>query len=154
MWVPFVEDPKDIDGNALRRKQSLTAQKLDALISARQSLAASDTKTAAVLAVAKAFAVNSSGNVVATNRLLSRGGVQFANQPQVRFLPYQEPTANTFDTEKCGVRVHILGPPRDPDLLKKMNPPARAGWLTLNLDEDSAEGRERPRVDNFSIAAT
>ena len=63
-----------------------------------------------MLAAAKAFAVNSSGNVVATNRLLSRNGVQFANQPQVRFLPYQDPAANTFDTEKCGVRVHILGP--------------------------------------------
>ena len=146
VWVPFVEDPKDADGKALRRAQSLTAQKLDALISARQSLAASDTKVAAVLAAAKAFAVNSSGNVVATNRLLSRNGVQFANQPQVRFLPYQDPAANTFDTEKCGVRVHILGPPRDPDLLKKMNPPARAGWLTLNLDADSAEGEDAARV--------
>ena len=144
VWVPFVEDPTDADGKALRRSQSLTAQKLDALIGARQSLAASDTKAAAVLAVAKAFAVNSSGNAVATNRLLSRNGVQFANQPQVRFLAYQDPAANTFDTEKCGVRVHILGPPRDPDLLKKMNPPARAGWLTIDLDADSAEGEDAP----------
>ena len=76
VWVPFVEDLEDADGKALRRAQTLTAQKLDALITARQSLAASDTNAAAVLAAAKAFAVNSSGNAVATNRLLSRDGVQ------------------------------------------------------------------------------
>jgi beta-lactamase superfamily II metal-dependent hydrolase len=154
VWVPFVEDLEDADGKALRRAQTLTAQKLDALITARQSLAASDTNAAAVLAAAKAFVVNSSGNAVATNRLLNRDGVQFANRPQVRFLPYQDPAANTFDTEKCGVRVHILGPPRDPNLLKKMNPPTRAGWLTLNLDADSAEGEDASEWALFNRSYT
>lgn len=154
VWVPFVENSEDADGKALRRAQLLTAQKLDALITARQSLAASDTDAAVVLARAKAFAVNSSGNAVATNRLLSRDGVQFANRPQVRFLPYQDPAANTFDTEKCGVRVHILGPPRDPNLLKKMNPPTRAGWLTLNLDADSAEGEDTSEWPPFNLSYT
>ena len=136
VWVPFVEDPDDPEGKAVRRAQSLTAQKLDALISARQNLAASDTKAGVMLAAAQAFAVNSSGNEKATNRLLSRNGVQFANQPEVRFLPDRDAVANTINTEKCGVTAHILGPPRDPAMLKKMNPPASAGWLTLNLDDD------------------
>lgn len=154
VWVPFIEDLEDADGKALRRAQTLTAQKLDGLITARQSLVASDTKAAVVLAAAKAFSVNSSGNAVATNRLMSRDGVQFANRPQVRFLPYQDPAANTFDTEKCGVRVHILGPPRERVLLKKMNPPTRAGWLTLNLDDDSADSKDASEPALFNRCYT
>lgn len=140
VWVPFVEDITDVDGIALRNKQTVAAAKLTNLIGARQKLAMDDVKASAMLKVAAQFADNSTGNAKATKRLLSQDGVQFANVPEVRFLPKTDDAENTIDIEKCGARVHVLGPPRDPELLKKMHPPARAGWLTLNLDEPEPTG--------------
>ncbi len=138
VWVPFVEDPTDPAAKVLRRAQKAAAQKLAALIEARQRrLAADDTAAAELLGAAMAFAVNSSRNEVATDRLLGRKNTTFANKPDVRYLPDEKRAENTIDIDKCGVVAHILGPPRDPQMIKKMHPPKSAGWLTLNLDDDS-----------------
>ena len=140
VWVPFVEDSKDADAKKLRRAQAVAAQKLQGLISARLAgLTGRDKDAAEKLNAALAFAVNSSGNEKATDRLLSRNGRRFANEPEVRFLPSKTPDENTIKADKCGVRAHVLGPSRDPKMLKRMDPPARAGWLTLNLDDESTE---------------
>jgi beta-lactamase superfamily II metal-dependent hydrolase len=138
VWVPFVEDPDDAAAKALRRAQALTAQKLAALIGARQKrLAADDTKAAEILGAAMAFAVNSGRNQIAADRLLGRAeGRTFATKPTVRYLPEERRTQNRIEIDKCGVVAHILGPPRDPQMVKKMHPPKSAGWLTLHLDED------------------
>ena len=60
--------------------------------------------------------------------------------PWCSTFPAPTPTKNVVDTGKCGVVAHILGPPRDRELLKKMDPPKGAGWLTLNLDDVLGEG--------------
>jgi beta-lactamase superfamily II metal-dependent hydrolase len=136
VWVPFVEDSQDDDAKALRQAQSLTAQKLASLIDARQQkLAANQTGAAEVLAAAMAFAMNSQGNAKATDRLLGRNDTKFATEHEVRYLPDKTASKNTIKADKCGAVAHILGPPRNPQMLKKMDPPKGAGWLTLNLDD-------------------
>jgi beta-lactamase superfamily II metal-dependent hydrolase len=137
VWVPFVENDEDDDAVELKRVHSIAAMKLEAMIATRLSrLAADDSAAANMLDDALAFAVNSRGNEKATNRLLSRNNTTFANEPHVRYLPSRFRAQNIIEADKCGVVAHILGPPRDPDMIKKMHPPARAGWLTLNLDDD------------------
>lgn len=144
VWVPFVEDSKDADAKKLRRAHSLAAQKLQGLINARLAgLTGRDKDAAEKLNAALTFAVNSSGNEKATDRLLSRNGTRFANEPEVRFLPSKTREDNTIEAGKCGVRAHVLGPSRDPKMLKRMDPPARAGWLTLNLDDESTEDSDK-----------
>jgi beta-lactamase superfamily II metal-dependent hydrolase len=156
VWVPFVEDAKDADAKRLRRAQSLAAQRLQGLINARLAgLTRRDNGAAEKLNAALAFAVNSGGNQKATDRLLSRNGHRFANAPEVRFLPGKSPEDNTITAKKCGVRAHVLGPSRDPNMLKKMDPPARAGWLTLNLDDEATEHADEDWQlfnDNYVIA--
>lgn len=136
VWVPFVEDEKDAVAAQLRRVHANAAMKLEAVIKARRALLGANTSAARMLGDALAFAENSRGNERATNRLLSRNGITFKNQPRVRFLPDRFNAHNLIETEKCGVVAHILGPPRDPEMIRKMSPPARAGWLALNLDDD------------------
>jgi hypothetical protein len=88
-----------------------------------------------MLTLAMAMAHNSRGNAKATDRLLGRG-ITFAKQKHdVRYLPDVDKSNNTIRFDKCGVVAHILGPPRDAAMLKKMDPPKNAGWLTLNLDD-------------------
>ena len=137
VWVPFVEDENDEDAKDLRAAQTRTAQKLAMLIDERQQkLAANQTEARQSLDLAMAMAGNSSGNARATDRLLGRNGTTFANATHnVRYLPDKNVSDNTIRSNRCGVVAHILGPTRDPAMLKKMDPPKTAGWLTLNLDD-------------------
>lgn len=164
VWVPFVEDDADADAKDLREAQTRTAQKLAMLIDDRQQkLAANQWKAKNMLTLAMAMAGNSRGNAKATDRLLGRNGTTFAKpEHDIRYLPDKDPSKNTIQSSRCGVVAHILGPPRDPGMLKKMKPPKSAGWLTLNLDDviDAAEpddadaskptAAEKPNADKES----
>lgn len=136
VWVPFVEDETDADAKELREAQTRTAHKLAMLIGDRQQkLAANQTEARLSLAKALAMADNSRGNARATNRLLGRGLGFTKPTHNVRYLPDKDQSKNTISLDKCGGVAHILGPPRDAAMLKKMDPPKNAGWLTLNLDD-------------------
>jgi beta-lactamase superfamily II metal-dependent hydrolase len=137
VWVPFVEDEADADAKALREAQTRTAQKLAMLIDDRlQKLAANQRQARNTLELALAMAGNSRGNAKATDRLLGRNGTTFAKaEHEIRYLPDMDLSKNTIRSSRCGVVAHILGPSRDPGMLKKMKPPKSAGWLTLNLDD-------------------
>lgn len=152
VWVPFVEDPADPAAKVLRRAQAVAARKLKALIEARQhALGATDERAIQKMGLAMEFAVNSSRNEIAMDRLLGRSeSTKFANPPEVRYLPYADGADNRIDVGKCGAVAHILGPPRDPALVKKMHPPKSAGWLTLNLDDDGPLGGAGPSVPLFN----
>ncbi|HYZ67044.1 MAG TPA: hypothetical protein VE666_04430, partial [Mycobacterium sp.] len=96
VWLPFVEDVDDPDGKKIRRAHSLTAQKLAALIGARQQkLAASNNGAAEMLATAMAFATNSRGNARASDRLVGRNDTAFATKHEVRYFPDKDAAKNT-----------------------------------------------------------
>lgn len=155
VWVPFVENDDDPDARGLREAQTRTAQKLAGLIEDRmQRLAANQTEAKHTLELAKAMAVNSRGNARATDRLLGRNGTTFAKPGHdVRFLPDEDSRKNMVKARRCGVVAHIFGPPRDPAILRKMDPPKTAGWLTLNLD-DVVDAADPDDVDTPAPAAT
>ncbi|MGH3331639.1 MAG: hypothetical protein ACRDPJ_10105 [Nocardioidaceae bacterium] len=132
VWLPFVEDESDPDAVALRRAQSDTAQRLLWLIDRRtHNLDPGDWPMAVV--AAQWFALNSFGNADATDRLVGRNGQHFASKHRVRYLPSLIDEENEITVGIDDVAVHVLGPSRDPDDLKDMDPPKSAGWLELNL---------------------
>ncbi len=137
VWLPFVEDLDDPDATALRIRQARAARQLEALITDRQALAAEHSPAARQLVEARAFAANSIGNAAAADRLLGRDGQGFANPHRVLFLPRPDTADDVVDIGRCGIVAHVLGPSRDPGMLKQMEPPSRAGWLQLNLDDDA-----------------
>jgi hypothetical protein len=63
--------------------------------------------------------------------------------------PSATPEEQTIATTIENVAVHVLGPPRDPAFLKRMNPPAQAGWLALDSDADLIS---RPEKSLFGTA--
>lgn len=131
VWVPFVEDVDDPDAVALRQTHAKVTNRLLALLDQRTQNLDPGAWPAAVV-TARWFAANSRGNDVAADRLLGRNGRGFASTPRVRYLPSKDPADNTIDLGISGVTAHVLGPSRDPADLKRMEPPARAGWLTLD----------------------
>jgi beta-lactamase superfamily II metal-dependent hydrolase len=143
VWVPFVEDSQDDDAKALREAQTDAANHLLALLEQR-TLGLDPGAWPATLTAAHWFAINSSGNAQATDRLLGRNGRGFATTPTIRYLPAKEPAAKIIPTTIKDVSVRVLGPPRDPEFLKHMNPPAQASWLTLGKDDDPIAHRDEP----------
>lgn len=151
VWVPYVEDPDDPEAKELRRLQTSTANRLLGLIESRTHGVNPGSWPLSVSA-ANAFALNSLGNADATDRLLGRNGRRFANVPEVRFLPYTDPSRNVIPTTIDDVVVHVLGPSRDPEQLKRMHPPRNAGWLRLDADDDLAEPRRTPLFNDTYVA--
>jgi beta-lactamase superfamily II metal-dependent hydrolase len=156
VWVPFVEDEKDEDVKALRKKQRATANRLRALVERRGLKPDEPDSWPDTLGRAYLLAMNSSGNDRATDRLLHRNRLGFATKPTIRFLPSKTPSENRIDVGIADTTVHVLGPPRDPALLKRMEPPKKAGWLLLSADDDSNDEDRGVRTlfrDEFVLKA-
>jgi beta-lactamase superfamily II metal-dependent hydrolase len=138
VWLPFVEDESDPDAAALRRSHTLAAHSLLGLIEQR-TLGLDPGAWPADVAVAQLFALNSFGNADAADRLLGRNGRRFAGSPRVRFFPSVREDENTVPAAEGAVVAHVLGPSRDPEELKLMDPPKSAGWLRLDLDDPMSD---------------
>lgn len=126
VWVPFVEDAGDPDAVALKSGLDRAATALNALVGmASKAMGAAPSRA---LFLAGALAVNSLGNKAATDRLLGRNGKQFHNVPTVRYLPNKSAALNVIPTSLDKVLIHVLGPSRDPNDLKRMDPPSSDSW--------------------------
>lgn len=130
VWVPFVENAKDPDAVKIKSKQTESANRLAALL--EEASKRSGVELSGPLQMAKLFAANSSGNAVATARLLGVGGKTFAGKHAVRFLPDVDPLANQVPVPGVtGSVLHVLGPSREAADLKRMDPPKSQEWLTF-----------------------
>jgi hypothetical protein len=150
VWLPYVENPKDPDTEKLGN-HAFAAARLEAMINARLAKPGLSADATAMLNMAKAFAVNSGAKEQiekAMDRLGSVKGRHFATPLKPRFLPATNEDKNTIDIGRLDIVAHILGPSRDPDMLKKMNPPKSVHWL--NLDEIDAD----PIDDDRPLFAT
>jgi beta-lactamase superfamily II metal-dependent hydrolase len=148
VWVPFVEDPDDEDAKELRKVHRDVTRRLTALVDQRTN-GLSERRWPTEVRLAQWFAANSSGNELAADRLLGRNGSGFASRPRLRFLPSLDADENLIDLPIAGAVVHVLGPPRDPTFLKRMDPPKRAGWHALDEDQTGDPGdRGKPLFES------
>jgi beta-lactamase superfamily II metal-dependent hydrolase len=108
VWMPWTEDADDPDGRRILDKQSKKALQL-AMAVEKFGLGPG----------VQAMAVNSYTNEKAM-RTLHEG---FANDPERCYFPYKERARNTFKRKFLpGVTVHVLGPSRDPEVVRDMEP--------------------------------
>ncbi|HLM56155.1 MAG TPA: hypothetical protein VK422_08480 [Pyrinomonadaceae bacterium] len=109
VWMPWTENPKDPEGRRILEKQSRRALQLQQA-ALRFGLGAK----------VEAMAVNSMTNEKAM-LTLHEG---FAGDPKRVFLPFKTRSANTFKRPFLpGVTVHVMGPSRDPQVIRDMDPP-------------------------------
>jgi beta-lactamase superfamily II metal-dependent hydrolase len=161
VWLPYVENAKDPDAKKLG-SHAFAAAKLEAMIDARLSRPGLDADTTGMLTMARAFAANSNGAKEqikkAMDRLGSRNGHHFTTPLKPRFLPDKDQDKNTIDVGRLGIVAHILGPSRDPDMIRKMYVPKKVRWLNLDEIDDDRADDDRPLfhpkyiVDNGSFS--
>lgn len=125
VWMPWVEDPKNRAARRLWKKQAAFAAQLAAALPGFQ-LAPEDAKEAGFLLWNAGHGAGPKGfeawsNADAMERL--RHGFASRDLVEPRYLPTKEAFPETFESAALpGVRVVVLGPPRDAALITELDP--------------------------------
>ncbi len=124
VWLPWTENPADVEAERLRRKQLALAKQLEAHLAADANAAPQ----------AKAAVANIVGNEVALRFLKSGCG----GKATVRFLEAGETLEDAAGV--LGLTARVLGPPRDQTFLARMEPPKKERFFKAKDSEDGYEG--------------
>lgn len=128
VWLPWTEDPGDSEATTIRELQLKIAETINRDINKKPELVSM-----------KDAIFNATSNPKAMNLLLHG----FQGDVMRRFLPETAPGELLVTEVLPGARVHILGPSKDPKVIKNLNPPS--GTTYLNLAEfDSGNGKIDP----------
>jgi beta-lactamase superfamily II metal-dependent hydrolase len=127
VWLPWTEDPDDAEARGIKDRQSRRARLLLGLCPARATGA-----WPSIQALAENSGAEEDGytNARAMNTL-HRG---FAGNPPRYYLPQTAVggRSGTFETDQLpGVRIHLLGPIRDADAIRDMDPPEGEAYLAM-----------------------
>lgn len=128
VWLPWVEDRQSKEAKRLWKKKDGFALQLAAALPAL-GLAADEQAEVefmlwnAGIGVPGIAPFEAWSNVGALDRL--HGGFATRDRMRPRFLPESKALPETFQSEALtGVRVHVLGPARDPELIEELDPKA------------------------------
>jgi beta-lactamase superfamily II metal-dependent hydrolase len=137
IWMPWAMDPEDATAVALRRKRMALAAELTSHFKAGGG-------TPAALEVL----ANLRGNERALQALRSR--FQGAAR-RIRYLKAGQKLEGSASQSGAadidGLSINVLGPPTDPEFLKKMDPPASQRYLKGSPRAARAIGAVRPFED-------
>lgn len=137
VWMPWTEDPTDTEGKRIRDIQSRLAAQLTTQL--QTNLKAAEEADRERLAARLELALNALSNEGAM-RTLHRG---FAGSPLRRFLPVKESRLPWFESSALpGVTVHVLGPSRDADIIRDLDPPAGQSYLKLMESLGGGDARD------------
>jgi beta-lactamase superfamily II metal-dependent hydrolase len=129
VWLPWVEDRKDKTAVGLWKKKDRFAMLLAAALPGF-ALAEADQREAEFMLWNAGLeihgvlgAVGGWSNAKALDRL--HEGFVRRDRARPRFLPEKKAFPESFESPALpGVRVHVLGPPRDPRLIEELDPEA------------------------------
>jgi beta-lactamase superfamily II metal-dependent hydrolase len=143
VWMPWTEDPKDGDARKIRNGQSKLASALAITAQRKQAALAAAGDAAERLRVAGLCDLAS--NALSNEAAMLTLHEGFAGRPLRRFLPGRDGKESTFETGVLpGVTVHILGPSRDKDVIRDMDPPSGQSYLQLMDSGDPSSGVPDP----------
>ncbi|MEA2206064.1 MAG: hypothetical protein QOE77_2840 [Blastocatellia bacterium] len=132
VWMPWTEDPTDAEGRKIRDLQSSLALALNTSL----------TKPAVGLSAAELEARRRSLEVVANALMLTNEKEMktlhsgFNGDPERRFLPTKTDSRLLKTDVLPGVKVHVLGPSRERDIIRDMDPPKGESFLRLRASID------------------
>jgi beta-lactamase superfamily II metal-dependent hydrolase len=119
VWMPWTEDPDDPDATRIREAQAGLALQL------RMSMAGADDPHDLA-----GVAMNALSNEDAMETLHEG----FLGSPVRRFLPRPDAALASLECELLpGVRTFVIGPSRDPEVIRDMDPPAGKSFLRAQV---------------------
>jgi beta-lactamase superfamily II metal-dependent hydrolase len=128
VWMPWTEHPTDPQARRIRETQSQVARHLWTALQGAED--ERGTRELAENALTNAEAMTT----------LHKG---FAGSPRRRFLPSKDAGENSFPVDSLpGVTVHAMGPSRDPEVIRDMDPPVGGGYLRMVRDQEASGDQE------------
>lgn len=138
VWLPWTEDPTDPEAREIRETQSKKAKKIAAAL---RLMGASDTLIE--------MADNSMTNAVAM-ATLHHG---FKGKPKRRFLPVKTRSRHSMHIAALpGVTIHTMGPSRDRNAIRDMNPPKGESYLRLAGRAGDPSGAGAPFPERWIVS--
>jgi beta-lactamase superfamily II metal-dependent hydrolase len=135
VWMPWTEDPSDKDARLHKQKQAA----LTALVN--QHLAAAPAANPQAL-----YAIeNLAPNQTAMNLL--RSGISGGRVSYFAAGDVQDPAAGI-----PGLKIRVLGPPRDEKFLSRMDPPANDRFLRATAGGVETVGAIAPFADRWTVS--
>jgi beta-lactamase superfamily II metal-dependent hydrolase len=129
IWMPWTEKPGDPEAQKIRDAQNRLALALQAAFTRLG---------------ADQMWLDLAANASVNERAMTTLHEGFKGKPNRRFLPEKDRDKATFEPEVlAGVTVHIMGPSRDPDVIRNMDPPAGQSYLRL-LDPGALDSSAAP----------
>jgi beta-lactamase superfamily II metal-dependent hydrolase len=133
VWMPWTEDYKDPRARKILEAQSTKAEKLArvlGLLLAQPARFGFRAEKVAELRMLQAFSANSLSNPAAMATL--HDGFKGGKAIPRRYLPFKERNDNSFEPSALpGVIVHVMGPSRNEETIRDLNPPSNEQWLRL-----------------------
>ena len=132
VWMPWTEDPTDAEARKIRDIQSSLALALNT------SLA----KPVVGLTPVEAEARDRAQEVVSNSLMLTNEKAMktlhsgFSGDPEKRFLPTKTDGRLLKTNVLPGVKIHVLGPTRERDVIRDMNPPKGESFLRMRASFD------------------
>lgn len=146
VWMPWTEHPTDLDARQIRNIQSGLAVALSAALAAKA--AGADAAARADLARYQDIVANAL--MLANDKAMKTLHSGFKGSPERRFLP-EKPDPDdpghhrVFSTAALpGVTVHVLGPSRDREVIRDMEPGEGESYLRLRNALDMQTGLPPP----------
>ncbi len=147
VWMPWTEDPKDPAAKEIRERQSSLALALDAALGARLAAAGGTVVERARLSQLQELALNALSNQSAMTTLHEG----FAGNPKRRFLPDKDETLILDTPALPGLTVYVLGPSRNKDVIRDMDPPAGKSYLRLVSSIGDGDAAPEPFAKEWQI---
>ncbi len=140
VWMPWTENYNDSKAVKILNEQSKAAEKakkaFELMLNNRTRFGIDDKKAEELTAIASVVE-NNLKNAVAMNTL--HHGFKSGDKVKRRYLPFEDRKFNTHQSKLLpGVKVHFMGPSRDEEVIRDMEPSSSEQWFTL-IDEMSSD---------------
>ena len=134
VWMPWTEDPTDAEAREIRDIQSSLALALNTSLS----------KPAIGLSAQEQNARQRSLAIVANSLMLTNEKEMktlhsgFSGEAERRFLPSKVHDIRLLKTDVLpGVKIHVMGPSRDREIIRDMDPPKGKSFLRMRGSMDA-----------------
>jgi beta-lactamase superfamily II metal-dependent hydrolase len=149
VWMPWTEHPTDPRAREIREIQGKIAQQLNRALEKKMREPGKFGLTGRKLKEVKDLKEFVSNSLTLPNEeamlTLHDGFAVFGGRKKVerRFLPPEDRKEHSFECDLLpGVVVHVLGPSRDPSVIRDMNPPKGMSYLRM-VESLPTDGEEK-----------
>lgn len=141
VWMPWTEHPTDQEARRIRNVQSRLALALQQAFALRApALGAAERKE-----LGRYQALVENALMLSNEKAMTTLHSGFSGSALRRFLPSKRKAERSFATDMLpGVRIHVLGPSRDPEVVRDMDPPKGQSYLRLNASLSQSAAAPKP----------